>query len=94
MPQLLEGGRIQYLVSRNFLLVINIKKSNLEDQISKVADYLSEITMSLLAAAKNKNPQVDDPGYSSRLALFCFFQLGFTPDFVESIAPHLGEIKR
>jgi len=55
VPQLLEGGRIQYLV----------------------ADYLSEITMSLLAAAKNKNPQ-----------------LGFTPDFVESIAPHLGEIKR
>merc|ERR1712038_951778 len=55
VPQLLEGGRIQYLV----------------------AGYLSEITMSLLAAAKNKNPQ-----------------LGFTPDFVESIAPHLGEIKR
>jgi len=55
VPQLLEGGRIQYLV----------------------ADYLSEITMSLLAAAKNKN-----------------HQLGFTPDFVESIAPHLGEIKR
>ena len=24
----------------------------------------------------------------------CIFQLGFTPDFVESIAPHLGEIKR
>jgi len=42
-----------------------------------VSDYLSEITMSLLAAAKNKNPQ-----------------LGFTPDFVESIAPHLSEIKR
>eukprot|EP00092_Neocalanus_flemingeri_P016270 GFUD01017615.1.p1 GENE.GFUD01017615.1~~GFUD01017615.1.p1 ORF type:complete len:624 (+),score=164.39 GFUD01017615.1:135-2006(+) len=42
-----------------------------------VCDYLSEITMSLLAAAKTKNPQ-----------------LGFTPDFVESIAPHLGEIKK
>jgi len=55
VPQLLEGGRIQYLV----------------------ADYLSEITMSLLVAARSKNPQ-----------------LGFTPDFVESIAPHLAEIKR
>jgi len=42
-----------------------------------VCDYLSEVTMSLLAAAKNKNPQ-----------------LGFTPDFLESIAPHLGEIKK
>jgi len=33
--------------------------------------------MSLLVAAKSKNPQ-----------------LGFTPDFLESIAPHLGEIKK
>ena len=33
--------------------------------------------MSLLVAAKTKNPQ-----------------LGFTPDFLESIAPHLGEIKK
>ncbi|XP_023335725.1 uncharacterized protein LOC111706988 [Eurytemora carolleeae] len=54
VPQLLQGGNIQYLV----------------------CDYLSEITMSLLAAARSKNPQ-----------------LGFTPDFVESIAPYLGEIK-
>jgi len=42
-----------------------------------VCDYLSEVTMSLLVAAKTKNPQ-----------------LGFTPDFLESIAPHLGEIKK
>jgi len=42
-----------------------------------VADYLSEVTMSLLVAAKTKNPQ-----------------LGFTPDFLESVAPHLGEIKK
>ena len=42
-----------------------------------VSDYLSEITMSLLVAARNKNPQ-----------------LGFTPDFLESVAPHLAEIKR
>lgn len=42
-----------------------------------VCDYLSEITMSLLVAARSKNPQ-----------------LGFTPDFVESVAPHLGEIKK
>jgi len=55
VPQLLEGGDIQYLV----------------------CDYLSEVTMSLLVAARNKNPQ-----------------LGFTPDFVESIAPHLGTIKK
>ena len=55
MPQLLEGGKLQYLVG----------------------DYLSEVTMSLLVAVRNKNPQ-----------------LGFAPDFVESIAPHLAEIKR
>merc|ERR1719336_3685683 len=42
-----------------------------------VSDYLSEITMSLLAAVKNKRPE-----------------LGFTPDFLESVAPHLAEIKR
>ena len=42
-----------------------------------VSDYLSEITMSLLAAVKNKRPE-----------------LGFTPDFLESTAPHLAEIKR
>ena len=41
------------------------------------SDYLSEITMSLLAAVKNKRPE-----------------LGFTPDFLESVAPHLAEIKR
>jgi len=55
VPQLLHGGKIQYLV----------------------CDYLSEVTMSLLVAAKLKNPQ-----------------LGFTPDFLESIGPHLKEIKR
>jgi len=42
-----------------------------------VADYLSEITMSLLVAARAKNPQ-----------------LGFCPDFVEAVAPHLADIKR
>lgn len=42
-----------------------------------VSDYLSEITMSLLAAVKNKKPE-----------------LGFTPDFLESTAPHLAEIKK
>ena len=42
-----------------------------------LSDYLSEITMSLLAAVKNKRPE-----------------LGFTPDFLESVAPHLAEIKR
>ena len=42
-----------------------------------VSDYLSEITMSLLAAVRNKRPE-----------------LGFTPDFLESTAPHLAEIKR
>lgn len=42
-----------------------------------VSDYLSEITMSLLAAVKNKRPE-----------------LGFCPDFLESTAPHLAEIKR
>ena len=39
-------------------------------------DYLSEVTMSLLTAAKGKNPS-----------------LGFAPDFVQAIGPHLGEIK-
>lgn len=42
-----------------------------------VADYLSEVTMSLLVMARSKNAQ-----------------LGYTPDFVESIGPHLGEIKK
>ena len=42
-----------------------------------MSDYLSEITMSLLAAVKNKRPE-----------------LGFCPDFLESTAPHLAEIKR
>ena len=42
-----------------------------------VSDYLSEITMSLLAAVRNKRPE-----------------LGFCPDFLESTAPHLAEIKR
>ena len=42
-----------------------------------MSDYLSEITMSLLAAVKNKKPE-----------------LGFTPDFLESTAPHLAEIKK
>lgn len=55
VPQLIYGGKIQYLIG----------------------DYLSELTMSLLAAVKAKNPQH-----------------GFTPDFVESIAPFLGEIKK
>eukprot|EP00088_Acartia_fossae_P052439 TRINITY_DN5923_c0_g1_i1.p1 TRINITY_DN5923_c0_g1~~TRINITY_DN5923_c0_g1_i1.p1 ORF type:complete len:620 (-),score=121.10 TRINITY_DN5923_c0_g1_i1:453-2312(-) len=55
VPQLLYGGKVEYIV----------------------ADYLSEVTMSLLVAARSKNPQ-----------------LGFTPDFLESIAPHLKEIKR
>ena len=42
-----------------------------------VSDSLSEITMSLLAAVRNKRPE-----------------LGFCPDFLESTAPHLAEIKR
>jgi len=42
-----------------------------------VSDYLSEVTMSLLFAARSKNPQ-----------------LGFTPDFLESLAPHLKQIKK
>ena len=42
-----------------------------------MSDYLSEITMSLLAAVRNKRPE-----------------LGFCPDFLESTAPHLAEIKR
>ena len=33
--------------------------------VAQVADYLSEITMSLLAAAKNKNPQVHFAGFFS-----------------------------
>jgi len=55
VPQLLYGGKVDYLI----------------------ADYLSEVTMSLLVAVRSKNPQ-----------------LGFTPDFIESIAPHMKEIKR
>ena len=41
-----------------------------------VADYLSEITMALLARARQKNPET-----------------GYTPDFIESIAPLLSSIK-
>lgn len=42
-----------------------------------VSDYLSEITMSLLTAAKQKNPD-----------------LGYTPDFVQSVVAHfLNDIK-
>src|SRR5450755_4004753 len=51
--QLVEGGRIDYLVG----------------------DYLAEITMSLLARAKLKDPT-----------------LGFTPDFIEAVAPLLPQI--
>lgn len=42
-----------------------------------VSDYLAEITMSLLARARMKNPE-----------------LGFPPDFVETMAPLLPSIKK
>jgi len=42
-----------------------------------VSDYLAEITMSLLARARLKNPEA-----------------GFPPDFVQSLAPLLPEIRR
>jgi hypothetical protein len=51
--QLVEGGRIDYLVG----------------------DYLAEITMSLLARAKQKDPA-----------------LGYTPDFIDAVAPLLSQI--
>lgn len=41
-----------------------------------VSDYLSEITMSLLTAAKAKRPD-----------------MGYTPDFVQSLGPLLGQVK-
>jgi hypothetical protein len=42
-----------------------------------VFDYLAEITMSLLARARARKPE-----------------LGFVPDFIEAVAPHLREIRR
>ena len=42
-----------------------------------ILDYLAEITMSLLARARERKPE-----------------LGYVPDFVAAIAPHLGEIVR
>lgn len=51
--QLVEGGRIDYLVG----------------------DYLAEVTMSLLARAKLKDPT-----------------LGYTPDFIDAVAPLLPQI--
>ena len=75
MPQLLEGGRIQYLVSlRSALMIditiyINVSYGN----VSQVADYLSEITMSLLAAAKNKNPQVNIARSFNQALIFAVF---------------------
>ncbi|XP_033743953.1 uncharacterized protein LOC117329866 [Pecten maximus] len=55
-PQLIYGGKIDYLVS----------------------DYLSEITMSLMTAAKNKNPEM---GYAPDFVL-------------ASTAPYVKEIKK
>lgn len=42
-----------------------------------VSDYLSEITMSLLTAARAKKPE-----------------LGYAPDFVQSLGPLLGQVKK
>ena len=62
-----------------------------------VADYLSEITMSV---------QIRDCLCYTRTTQFCGLrsllvaaraknpQLGFCPDFVEAVAPHLADIKR
>ena len=40
-----------------------------------VFDFLAEVTMSILARAKMKNPD-----------------MGYTPDFINQIAPHLNSI--
>jgi hypothetical protein len=72
VPQLLEGGKLQVQCTALLCTALHFVPAQY-----LVADYLSEVTMSLLAAVKSKNPAA-----------------GFTPDFLESIAPHLGEIKR
>ena len=72
MPQLIYGGNIQV---RRLVKLHTYLTSRCVQYL--VSDYLSEITMSLLAAVKNKRPE-----------------LGFCPDFLESTAPHLAEIKR
>ena len=61
-----------------------------------VSDYLSEITMSLLVAARNKNPQLGfTPGEKDSVSLSQNISTWLSPsDFLESVAPHLAEIKR
>ena len=79
VPQLIYGGNIQVRSIRSaccssVTMMCPVHYSTLQYLVS---DYLSEITMSLLAAVRNKRPE-----------------LGFCPDFLESTAPHLAEIKR
>ena len=61
-----------------------------------VSDYLSEITMSLLTAARQKKPVRPHPLkciFSYWLGLFVAQEFGYTPDFVQSMAPLLKKVK-
>lgn len=56
-------------------------------------DYLSEITMSLLTAAKQKNPVKFI--FTHQCLLNVLQEFGYTPDFVHYVmAPLLAEIKQ
>jgi hypothetical protein len=68
---------MQIRASANFLFTASqlIRKGSLD---YLVLDYLSEVTMSLLVAAQQKNPELG----------------GWCPDFVSSVGPLLPEVKK
>ena len=60
-----------------------------------IADYLSEITMSLLAAVKAKRSvcMILHVGVVTVPCPLRIQDMGYTPDFVQSLAPLLGQVK-
>lgn len=60
-----------------------------------VSDYLSEITMSLLTAAKSRRAVSGQEACACAAitASLCVQDMGYTPDFVQSLGPLLTQVK-